>query len=263
MIAKRPQRGLRSRVAVGVIVLGAFLLVLQTIAVLLVVEYQEEEFINQILEDEAERLRSQAPDEVPGGLIRYVVRTPEDRDRLPAYLRDLPPGLHEQYLGDRELHIDIEPRADGTYYLLYDATRHEDRANQFRTFMLLGIAVSIAVLVWAGIWLSARLVRQVEDLSRRVADLDPALPQPVLAPDYRDAEVVTLAEALDEYAARVTELLSREKEFTGNVSHELRTPLTTIKSGCELLLTDTSLSEKSRTRISRILEATDRMTETV
>ena len=255
--------GLRNRVAIGVIMVGAFLLVLQTIAVLFIVEYQEENFIDRILLDEAERVLSRAPGDVPGGLIRYIVRTPEDGAALPEYLRELGPGLHEFYIGEREFHVDVQPTQDGVYYLLYDATRHEDRVNEFRIFMLFGVAVSIAVLVWAGIWVAGRLVRQVTDLSRRVAKLDPAVAQPVLAPDYRDAEVVTLAQALDEYADRVAELLGREKEFTANVSHELRTPLTIIKSSCELLLNDASLNEKSRSRIQRVLEGTDRMVEVV
>ncbi|HJY40341.1 MAG TPA: HAMP domain-containing sensor histidine kinase, partial [Steroidobacteraceae bacterium] len=230
---------------------------------LFIVEYQEENFIDRILLDEAERVLSRAPGDVPGGLIRYIVRTPEDGAALPEYLRELGPGLHEFYIGEREFHVDVQPTQDGVYYLLYDATRHEDRVNEFRIFMLFGVAVSIAVLVWAGIWVAGRLVRQVTDLSRRVAKLDPAVAQPVLAPDYRDAEVVTLAQALDEYADRVAELLGREKEFTANVSHELRTPLTIIKSSCELLLNDASLNEKSRSRIQRVLEGTDRMVEVV
>lgn len=261
----RPEsrRGLRARVAAGVIVLGALLLLLQTIAVLVVVEHQEEDFIDQILLDEAERLSSQSPSDVPGGLIRYVVRTPEEHAALPADLRDLAPGLHEVYRNGRELHVNVHNARDAMYYLLYDATRHEDRVIEFRVFLLLGIAITIALLVWGGVWMSGRLVRQVSDLSRRVERLDPAAPQPVLAPNYRDAEVVTLAQALDDYARRVAELVGREKEFTANVSHELRTPLTTIKTSCELLLQDAALGDKSRARVERVLEGADRMAELV
>lgn len=257
------RRGLRARVAAGVILLGALLLLLQTVAVLIVVEHQEEDFIDQILLDEAERLSSQSPGDVPGGLIRYVVRTAEDRAALPADLRDLAPGLHELYENGRELHVNVHRARDAMYYLLYDATRHEDRVIEFRVFLLLGIAITIALLVWAGVWMSGRLVRQVSDLSRRVERLDPAAPQPVLAPNYRDAEVVTLAHALDGYARRVAELVGREKEFTANVSHELRTPLTTIKTSCELLLQDVALSDKSRGRVGQVIEGADRMTELI
>ncbi len=257
------RRGLRARVAAGVIALGALLLVLQTVAVLVVVEHQEEDFIDQILLDEARRLSSQSPSDVPGGLIRHVVRTPEERAALPADLRELPPGLHELYGNGRELHVYVHQARDAMYYLLYDATRHEDRVIEFRVFLLLGIAITIAMLVWAGVWMSGRLVRQVSDLSRRVTRLDPAAPQLMLAPDYRDAEVVTLAQALDDYARRVAELVGREKEFTANVSHELRTPLTTIRTSCELLLQDAALGDKSRARVARVLEGADRMTELI
>jgi signal transduction histidine kinase len=59
----------------------------------------------------------------------------------------------------------------------------------------------------------------------------------------------------------MAQLLNREKEFTANVSHELRTPLTAIKTGCELLAQDTTLTGKSRLRLENIRAAAERITE--
>jgi len=254
---------LRARVARGLIVLGLFMLLTQGLAVILISEYQEEGFIDQLLLDEAGRLSKQRPGEGPGGLVRYVVRGAEDMAKLPEVLRPLGPGLHEIYMDDRELHVAVQPAQGATYYLLYDATRHEERVQEFRLWLLGGIGVSIALLVWAGLWLSRRLVAQVGDLARRVEGADPAAVQELSLPSYRDAEVQTLARAFQGYTDRVVEMLRREKEFTANVSHELRTPLTTLKTSCELLLRDTGLEGKARARVTQIEAGTERMIEAI
>ena len=57
-----------------------------------------------------------------------------------------------------------------------------------------------------------------------------------LAPHFPDDEVGQLAEALDDYAARLTEVVQRDREFNADVSHELRTPLAVIRGAAELLL---------------------------
>lgn len=253
------QRSLRTRVARGLIVLGIFMLLTQGLAVIFISEYQEEAFIDQILLDEADRLTRQQPSDAPGGLLRYTVREPADLNKLPESLRHLSPGLHEIYIDEREFHVAVETTPEATYYLLYDATRHEERVQEFRVWLLIGLSLSILLLVWAGMGLSTRLVGQVTDLARRVEGSDPAAAQNFPPPRYRDAEVQTLARALHDYTGRMVDALRREKEFTANVSHELRTPLTTIKTSCELLLGDESLDDKARTRVAQVAAGTERM----
>jgi signal transduction histidine kinase len=105
------------------------------------------------------------------------------------------------------------------------------------------------------------LTRQLTDLAARVSKLNPEeLHPPLKAPDH-DREVAALAQALDEYQARIVDMIRREQEFTSNASHELRTPLTAIRTSCELLLGEQEVPEKARARIVRIDRAARQMTE--
>jgi signal transduction histidine kinase len=80
---------------------------------------------------------------------------------------------------------------------------------------------------------------------------------------YDETELVGLVEAFNDYHGRMAEMIEREKAFTGNVSHELRTPLTAIKTSCELLDQDASISGKSLARFKQIEQAADKMRELV
>lgn len=263
----RIKPGLRLRVALSFALLSMFLVITQTVAVFMVTDDREEEFINQILAEEMRSLIEQYrrnPEIAPPkdqSLHGYIVRSPKDYENLPEYLRKLPLGNHEILFGGKEFHAEVRKERQVVFYLLYDATRHEERIKDFRTFLLLGVFALAGVTVWLGFWLSALLVRQVSDLANRVASLDPSADHHALANAYRDEEVVKLASAFDHYHDRMTQLVQREKEFTANVSHELRTPLTSIKTGCELLTQDNQLQGKSRQRLETIAAAANRIEE--
>jgi signal transduction histidine kinase len=123
--------------------------------------------------------------------------------------------------------------------------------------VLTATAVSLAL----GYWLSGLLVQQVTDLADRVGTLEPGEAREALTRADQDLEVATLARAFEGYQARFRQMIAREQEFTSNVSHELRTPLTAIRTSCELLLAEASLSAKMRARLEQINAAAARMTE--
>ena len=79
----------------------------------------------------------------------------------------------------------------------------------------------------------------------------------------RDDEVGQLAEALDDYAERLTEVVQRDREFNADVSHELRTPLAVIRGAVELLLSRPELDDKTRTRLLRIQRAEQQCTDLI
>lgn len=260
------KRGLRLRVALTLVLLSLLLTVIQTVAVFVVTDGQEEEFIDRIVQDEMEQLvyeYSRDPQLTPWNgshIDEYIVRTPEDRDKLPAPLRGLPPGLHEVFDGAQEFHVAVREVAGVTLYVAYDATTHEQRIREFAMFLSAGVVASVALTVLLGYWLSGLLVRQVSDLAARVVRLNPEEERPALADLYRDDEVNKLAAAFDQYHMRVAQLMQREKEFTADVSHELRTRLTSILTSCELLLGDSQLSAKARRRAQSISEAANEIT---
>jgi signal transduction histidine kinase len=114
-----------------------------------------------------------------------------------------------------------------------------------------------------GYWLAGLLTRQLTDLAREVPLLDPDVPHPPLERPDHDREVAALAHALDQYHARIVEMLKREQEFTANASHELRTPLTAIRTSCELLALERNLTDKGRARIDMVSAAAEQMTDRI
>ena len=261
------KRGLRLRIGATFALFALAVVIIQTTYVVLVTDAQEEEFIEQILTEEMARLRDAyrafgSPALPRGHLLEgYALGPVGDRTVLPAHLRELDVGNHEIVRDGKEYHVHVREDGDARLYLVYDATRHEERMGKFALHLLAAVLSAGVVSAVAAYWLSGVLVRQVSDLATRVARLDPVAAAPHLADGQLDEEVSTLASAFDRYHERVAAVVEREKQFTSNVSHELRTPLTTIKTSCELLVQDPALTGKSQERLAGIARAADRMTE--
>jgi signal transduction histidine kinase len=227
----------------------------------------EEGLIDQIISEEMDYLVARArqnPDYVPqssSNLHGYVIRDPQDRDRLPAHLRNLDLGRHEIYVNKEEHHVLVRDGAGIRYYVEYEVGLHEEREAQFKLLVLLSVLTAAAVSLGLGYWLSGLLVDQVTELARQVGTLKPGESRERLTRPGQDLEVETLARAFEGYQARIEEMIRREQEFTSNASHELRTPLTAIKTSCELLLAEPALAPKSRARLEQISAAAARMTE--
>jgi len=84
-----------------------------------------------------------------------------------------------------------------------------------------------------------------------------------LAAHFPNDEVGQLAAALDDYAARLTEVVQRDREFNADVSHELRTPLAVIRGATELLLSRPELDERMQARLRRIQRAEQQCTDLI
>ena len=261
--------GFRARTTLTIAAFSVLLLVAQSVAVVILTYQQEDNLVNQLLDNQVhsyeEQIRRGITPDLPNSdqFQGYLVRTPAERSQLPPVIRDLPPGTVEMERDGRMLHALVRPMALGTLYLLYDATPHEDRVREFSHLMLLAVFTMAVVTTLLGYWVAGLLVRQVTDLSGRVARLgrdDDALPA---SADYRDKEIASLARVIGDYHRRTNALIRREKEFTANVSHELRTPLTAIKTSCELLAHESGLSDKARARIGALATAATRMEESI
>ena len=133
------------------------------------------------------------------------------------------------------------------YVVVYDAGPHELREARFRNLLLLALVTRRRRRGRAGL-LARRRAHPPARRARvagRHARTRTSRTRRSSARDH-DREVAALAHALDQYHARIVEMMRREQEFTANASHELRTPLTAIRTSCELLAADAALSEKSR-----------------
>jgi signal transduction histidine kinase len=114
-----------------------------------------------------------------------------------------------------------------------------------------------------GWWAASRVMSPVSELAQRLRLSGRSSEPEGLAAHFPDDEVGELAKALDDYAARLTEVVQRDREFNADVSHELRTPLAVVKGAVELLLSKPDLDEKSQARLLRIQRAEQQCTDLI
>ena len=259
--------GLRLRVALALalaclLVVGALGFTLFTAS-----EDMEESLIDQLVAEEMDYLvkrhqqDSAFPPQATSNLQSYIVHDGREQTLLPEHLRKLGVGRHVLFVDKDEFHVLVQEEAGIRYYVAYEVGLHEQREQEFKLLVLLSVVTAALVSLVLGYWLSGVLVRQVTELASRVGTLRPGQKHERLTRPGQDPEVAMLANAFEDYQARIEQMIRREQEFTSNASHELRTPLTAIKTSCELLLTDPALGEKSRARVEWINTAAGRMAE--
>ena len=263
------RHSIRLRVALGIALLAIVVVSAHSIALYLVTNQAEEAEIDRIITEEIQHLidRHRAdPAAYPPHTQRlagYIARNDSELAGVPPHLRDLPQGLREVFVDRSEFHVAV--RTDGTtrFYIAYDAEHHEQRMRDFMLLLVFGVASTAVLAIGLGYWLAGFLVNPVTDLAARMGTLEPSAKHAGLTTSYVADEVKRLAEAFDRYHDKMAEFVAREQQFNADVSHELRTPLTAIRTSCELLALDASLTPDSRRRLDRIARAAQRMSDLV
>jgi signal transduction histidine kinase len=155
-------------------------------------------------------------------------------------------------------------RKDGIIgFVRYDVSREELGKRQLITALVLVVFLFSVLSLAIGVWLSRKVLKPVSELANRLRDFRRAGKAEPLAPHFADDEVGELAHALDEYSARLTAMVERDREFNSDVSHELRTPLAVIASTTELLQGSPDLTPKLAERLKRIERASRQATELI
>ncbi len=201
---------------------------------------------------------------ISSNLRSYIIHDLAEEQNLPEYLRGLNDFHHVLHPGGEELRVSVR-FVDGIKFLIaYRTSLHEERQQEF-VFQIIFSLIAILIPIFLfGYLLSGVLSNQMTDLAEQIENLAASDgKEPIRVNPEHGEEVVKLARALKHYQNRLTEMLRREQEFTGNISHELRTPITAILTGCELILTDQNLSEKTITRVKQIETASRRMGEQI
>lgn len=127
------------------------------------------------------------------------------------------------------------------------------------TWALAGLAAAVIVLAIAGaVLLGRRLSRPMErlaDAARRLGEGDFGS----RAPHTGVPELDQIASALDATAARLDDLITRERAFSADASHQLRTPLAALRLELEALELRAGPTPELHAAISQV----DRLQETV
>ncbi|MTI74994.1 MAG: HAMP domain-containing histidine kinase [Stenotrophomonas sp.] len=266
----RYRRRLRSRIIVSFVLLGFCLTALFAFATnwarMRVENQLVEDVMNRNVDEYARRyyVDPTRPPEVPFQQLKAYFYPREKFERVreerPEWAA-LPNGNHNVSGVDEDglpfsYKLAVRKTDDTWFFLAYDMTESMRGEQQLKRALFLSVVV-FSLLSWVlGWWSASRVMRPVSDLAARLRAYrgGSAQPEP-LAPHFPDDEVGQLAVALDDYSARLTEVVQRDREFNADVSHELRTPLAVIRGATELLLARPGLDEKVLQRLQRIQRA--------
>ncbi|MFN4161262.1 MAG: sensor histidine kinase [Stenotrophomonas sp.] len=272
------RRRLRSRIIVSFVLLGFCLTALFAFATNWArarVENQlVEDVMNRNIDEYAHRYSadpSRNPD-LPVQQMRARIVRPDKFDALrteePDWY-DFRDGIHSLGGVDERgnafsYKLAVRKTPEAWFFLAYDMTESIRGEAQLKRALLVSVLVFSLLSLVLGWWSASKVMKPVSDLAARLRAYRGGTSEPEpLAPRFPDDEVGQLAQALDDYSSRLTEVVQRDREFNADVSHELRTPLAVIRGATELLLARPGLDEKVLQRLQRIQRAEQQCTDLI
>ncbi|MBD3666644.1 MAG: HAMP domain-containing histidine kinase [Kangiella sp.] len=205
----------------------------------------ENVLIKQALEGEADffwKNYEQDPNfNLPSTLnLTGYMSSSQPSDDVPDYLESLQPGYQRVDFNNRQPLVHISEQYGKRLYLVFEEGQVARLSFYFGIAPLAFVLLIIYLPAWITYMLSRRAISPVVKLSRLMDSVEVS-ERADLKMDFSDieknadAEVMTLLQAFDQYAERVNEYVTREKNFTRYASHELRTPLAVLKGSISLL----------------------------
>jgi signal transduction histidine kinase len=257
--ARRPP-SLRTGIALAVAALSLLLIVGQAVALILMFEEKEEEFITDILDQQIQH--SIAQYRASGRLLTpntpdmrlYRLAAGEGVTEIPSHLAGLAVGDHEIFADGHEFHVAVREADAARFILAYDVEDHEARLRAL-TVITFSSALLMALVTLGAVYvISGRLTRRLSTLAAQAVSGGGRYAQPGMA-----REELALARALEILEERQRDLLARERAFTADLGHELRTPLAGIRSDAELIAAQPALPPAVLRRAGRIVDSVDRI----
>ncbi len=140
--------------------------------------------------------------------------------------------------------LGVEPAGNATLLYALPLSDVDHTIARVQIFLLLGVLGGTVAALIAGLFVSARAMRPIVELTDAAREIertqDPSrllLPHPEAEDEI--AELARTLEgmlgALDSARSDTLAMLDRQREFVGDASHELRTPLTSVLANLELL----------------------------
>lgn len=264
------RRKLRFRLILSFALFGFGLSALFAVASLYVRARVEDQLINASMQNDVD----QAVDHAIAGepfqseLIEGWVKSTRTLYKMPLAWQNLSTGVHDIYEMDAsgKMHhykLAVQRKDDIIGFTRYDISREDLGKRQLITALIAVVLLFSLLSLAIGLWLSRKVLKPVTQLAQRIRDFRKAGKAEPLAQHFADDEVGELAQALDDYSARLTAMVERDREFNSDVSHELRTPLAVIASTTELLQGSPDLTPKLAERLKRIERASRQATELI
>ena len=274
--APRSRRRLRTRIIVTFMLLGTGLTVLFAFATNLTRDRVENQLVEDMLNKNIDAYadsfyRDPANVTLSVQQMRGRVVSRENFEALrtdqPDWYR-LGDGIHP-IVGKNEdgspfsYKLAVRKTPDEWFFLAYDTTDAIRGQEQFKRAIWGSVLLFSLLSLVLGWWSASRVMAPVSELARRLRRSGTSSDPEALAPFFPPDEVGELAKALDDYAARLTEVVQRDREFNADVSHELRTPLAVIRGATELMLARPDVDERMRARLERIKRAEQQCTDLI
>ena len=272
------RRRLRSRIILSFLLLGTGLTLLFAFAT----NWTRNRVENQLVEDvmnrnitEYARQYFSDPERKPEFSVQQMLGRVVRRERFEQLRQEqpdwyeLPDGIHsirgKNPDGSQFAYkLAVRKTPDEWFFLAYDMTQATRGEVQFQRAIFGSVLVFSLFSLLVGWWAASRVMSPVSELAQRLRESGTGEPEPApLAPHFAEDEVGELARALDDYAARLTEVVRRDREFNADVSHELRTPLSVVKGAVELMLSRPDLDDKTKMRLERIQRAERQCTDLI
>jgi len=275
--ATRYRRRLRSRIILSFVLLGFGLTALFAFATNWTRNRVENELVEDVMNrniDEYARRYYSDPSQNPAVPVEQIRARIVKRERFDALRAeqpdwyDLSDGIHNLSGVDETgkpfaYKLAVRKTPNEWVFLAYDMTQATRGEEQFNRALYGSVVVFTLLSLVIGWWAASRVMSPVSELANRLRTSGEHTQPAALAAHFPDDEVGQLAEALDDYARRLTEVVQRDREFNADVSHELRTPIAVVKGAVELLLSKPGLDEKTRARLQRIQRAEQQCTDLI
>lgn len=274
---KRFRRRLRSRIILSFVLLGFGLTAMFAFATNWTRTRVESQLVEDVMNRNIEKAAQQFeldPANPQFGLdqMRGFVYTPDKfesvRIKRPEWY-ELKDGIaFVTNVGDNSIPFDyymlaVRKTPNAWFFLAYDMTQSARSETKFNRALYLSVLVFTLFSLLVGWWAASRVMSPVSELALRIKRSGRSAQSEALAAHFPDDEVGQLAEALDDYADRLTNVVQRDREFNADVSHELRTPLAVVKGAVELLLSKPDVDDKTRNRLLRIQRAEQQCTDLI
>ena len=266
------RRKLRFRLVVSFALFGFGLSALFAVAALNIRAKVEDQLVTASLQDEVDNLNAQVladRTQIPHfNIVKAWTWSDRTIYKAPLNWQQLTTGVHDiTEVGTdgqtKRYKLAVRRKGGVINFLRYDVSRDELGKQQLLISVIAAVFLFGLLSLVLGLWLSRKVLKPVSDLANRLRDFRKAGKAEPLAPHFADDEVGELAHVLDEYSARLTAMVERDREFNSDVSHELRTPLAVIASTTELLQGSPDLTEKLSERLKRIERASRQATELI
>ncbi|MEO8669975.1 MAG: HAMP domain-containing sensor histidine kinase [Tahibacter sp.] len=268
----RYRRRLRSRIVISFGLFGMTLTALFALAVIGLRGKLEDQLINTSLQDGVNKFldfKREHPEEgaqFPFSPVTALIVSERKFANVPFAWQKYGTGVYDIREADergreRPYKLAVRKESDLWAFYRYDVAKEELGERQLIAALVAAVVAFSVLAFILGFWSARRVMRPVADLAERLHAFRSGGSADDLAPHFANDEVGELAAALDDYRARLTEMVERDREFNADVSHELRTPLAVIATTTELLLGGPNLTEKLRDRLKRIERASRQSAE--